>query len=154
MSWSRSLFVLVFASAIAGYSLSHLVADEHEGEHEHRHERGHGGKKGESIEHWMERLHKGRKSPLQQVEQTLGQETPAWDDVNKNLPDFLKMSEMLKNAKKETVRDTADGYVDAVKSLAAAAKNRDRDKARAAIKDLTTSCGDCHYKGGPGGKLD
>ena len=64
------------------------------------------------------------------------------------------MSKALVNAKNKEVRDTADSYVVAVKDIANGLAKQDAAGTRAAITALSNSCTDCHYKEGPGGKLD
>jgi cytochrome c556 len=64
------------------------------------------------------------------------------------------MSKALTKAKNKEVREASDGYVDAVKQLGEQLKKRDTMGARKAIMLLGESCSDCHYKGGPGGRLE
>ncbi len=74
--------------------------------------------------------------------------------INQAVPRLAAMSDALATAKDKDVRDAADGYVSAVKELAVQANKRDAVRTRAALTALSNSCADCHYKGGPGGKLD
>ena len=74
----------------------------------------------------MERTHEGRRSPLRQLDKLAAADKPAWDEVGKILPRFDSMSKALVNAKNKDVRDAADGYVDAVKDLNAAAAKQGR----------------------------
>lgn len=109
---------------------------------------------GESVGDLMERVHKGRRSPMRQTEQQLAQYRPQWPIVDQQLPAFGRMAEALRRARKAEVRDAADGYVTSVTDLAKAVRARNVRSARLAFQALTESCGDCHYKRGPGGKLD
>ncbi len=102
----------------------------------------------------MERVHRGRRSPLRQTEQQLGADRPAWSVVDQQLPAFGQMAEALRRARKADVRESADGYITSVNDLAKAVRGLNLGNARKALKALNDSCGDCHYKGGPGGKLD
>lgn len=109
---------------------------------------------GGSVGDLMERVHKGRRSPMRQTEQQLAQPQPQWPIVEQQLLGFARMCEALKKSRKADVRDAADGYVDAVKELAKSTQTRNLAAARKAMENLKNACGDCHYKGGPGGKLD
>lgn len=106
------------------------------------------------IHDQMEKVHEGRKSPLRQTQSELAKETPAWDVVDKQLPSFKSMSESLSKSRHDDIKDSAGGYSDAVTALAAAAQKRDLANARTALKQLTNSCADCHFKEGPGGLLE
>lgn len=59
-----------------------------------------------------------------------------------------------KSPKNPDIKDSADGYVDAVKEIATAVKRRDAKGVRVGFDSLKQSCGDCHFKGGVGGELD
>lgn len=107
----------------------------------------------EAIEHMMEKVHEGKRSPLKTLQGQLQGETD-WVAVGKLLQDFSKMSKLLTTAKNDEIRDSADGYADSVKELVAAATKKDKAAAVKAYKGLIKTCGDCHYKGGVGGKLD
>jgi hypothetical protein len=148
----RWLLVAMCLSTIAGYTVSRLTAEEEEHE---RDGKGSGrGERGGGIGDMMERLHEGRRAPLKQLQKIVADDKPSWDDLSKLLPGFQKMADALKKARKQEVRDASDGYASAIDDLSAAVKNQDAAKAQAAVKALKASCGDCHYKGGPGGKLD
>src|SRR3954452_23834622 len=75
-----------------------------------------------NVEDMMERTHKGRRSPFRQLEQQLEANAPQWQVIDQQLPAFATMAEALQKSRKEAVRDSADGYVDAVNQLAKAAK--------------------------------
>jgi hypothetical protein len=102
----------------------------------------------------MEKVHEGRKSPMGRLGAELTKENPDWQTVDKQLPAFKSMSEVLSTSSHDEIKDSADGYADAVKALATAAQKRDRAESQAALKLLKNSCADCHFKGGPGGNLE
>lgn len=102
----------------------------------------------------MEKVHEGKKSPWRTTRRAVENDPVDWTAIQAALPKFSAMCEALKTAKQAEVRDSADGYVDGAKALHAAAVKRDAAAARAAVKRLADSCADCHFKGGPGGKLD
>ncbi|MCE9630522.1 MAG: hypothetical protein K8S94_07375 [Planctomycetia bacterium] len=78
----------------------------------------------------------------------------AWKIVDATLPRFDEMSRALLESRDGDIKGSADGYVDAVKEIVAAAKQRDAKALRGAYQSLSDSCGDCHFKGGVGGELD
>lgn len=134
--------VLAMAAALAvGPSLTWAEDDDDEGEEG-------------TVHHLMEKTHEGRRSPWRKVVRAVRADRIDWATVDSALPRFEKMSAALTKAKNSDVRDSADGYVDAVKELTAKTKARDAAGARSAVKSLSESCADCHYKGGPGGKFD
>ncbi len=140
--------LVLSATIVSAYGLVTALADD-------KPERGRDGRKaGGGVEHLMERTHEGRRSPLGQTKAQLAAKLPAWDVVNKQIEAFQTMSRALTDSRKAAIKDAADGYADAVKDLAAAAKKRDAAAARTALNALTNSCADCHYKGGPGGRLE
>lgn len=102
----------------------------------------------------MEKTHEGKKSPWRQVQRAADSNPIDWATINAALPRLGAMSNALVNAKDKEVRELADGYVDAVQELATQAKKQDAAGTRGALKSLSNSCADCHFKGGPGGKLD
>jgi hypothetical protein len=102
----------------------------------------------------MEKVHDGRRSPLRQTQSELAKDAPAWDVIDKQLPAFKSMSEALSKSSPDEVKDSAGGYSEAITALATAAKKRDVAESRAALKLLTGSCADCHFKDGPGGLLE
>lgn len=108
----------------------------------------------ERVEELMERTHEGRRSPYKKVGAEAARGNPAWDVVAAALPRFDDMTRALLESKQDTIKDSADGYVDAVKALRDAAGKRDAAAFRSAFDSLTQSCGDCHFDGGVGGELD
>ena len=108
----------------------------------------------DGIEDRMEKVHKGRRAPFKQLEQALEANQPDWEAIARSLPPLTKMAQLLQESKNQTIRDSSDGYADAVKSLLMQAQTHNLPAARKAYTALSESCGDCHYKGGVGGKLD
>lgn len=108
----------------------------------------------EKVHDLMEKTHEGKKSPWKKAVQAAHGNPIDWITLQQALPRLKVMSDALATAKEKDVRDAADGYVTAVKDLAAQTNKRDAARTRAALTALSNSCGDCHYKGGPGGKLD
>ena len=108
----------------------------------------------DAVHDLMEKTHEGKKSPWKTVARAVSADPIQWAVVDSALPRFEKMSLALAKAKDADVRDSADGYIDSVKELAAKAKIRDAAGTREALKSMSQSCADCHYKGGPGGRLD
>jgi|688.fasta_scaffold1146492_1 hypothetical protein len=134
------------AIAIATLALTLLVllvarADDHEGEDALVHE-------------LMERTHEGRKSPYVRLGQAVEGSGVAWAAIEQAVQGFEPMSRALLESKNADIKDSADGYVDAVKEVAAAVKRRDAEGVRAGFASLRQSCGDCHFKGGVGGELE
>lgn len=108
----------------------------------------------EKVHDLMEKTHGGMKSPWKKAIQAAQGNPIDWASINQALPRLLDMSKALETARNKDVRDAADGYVDAVKELTLQTNKRDAVRTRAALTALSNSCADCHYKGGPGGKLD
>lgn len=108
----------------------------------------------ERVEKLMEKTHEGKRSPYRQLRAQSEAAAPAWPVVAATLPRFEEMSRALLESPDADVKGSADGYVDAVREVAAAAGKRDAAALRVAFQSLTQSCGDCHFKGGVGGELD
>jgi mono/diheme cytochrome c family protein len=77
-----------------------------------------------------------------------------WPVIEQTVMAFDPMCRALLESKNADIKDSADGYVDSVKELAAAVKRRDAKALRAGFESLRQSCGDCHFQGGVGGELD
>ena len=108
----------------------------------------------ERVHELMERTHEGRRSPYGQLRQIVaGRRTP-WPVIERTVAGFDPMCRALLASPNADIKGSADGYVDAVKEIAAAVKRRDEPGLRAAFESLGQSCGDCHFDGGVGGKLD
>lgn len=108
----------------------------------------------EKVEELMEKTHEGKRSPYRQLRTQAEAAAPSWQVVEKTLPGFEAMSKALRESKNADIKGSADGYVDAVKEIAAATKQKDAKLLRAGFQALSQSCGDCHFKGGVGGELD
>jgi hypothetical protein len=108
----------------------------------------------ERVEKLMEKTHEGKRSPYRQLRQIVeGAGTP-WPMIEQVVLGFDPMSRALLESKSDEIKDSADGYVDAVKEIAAAVKRRDANGLRTGFDSLKQSCGDCHFKAGVGGELD
>lgn len=112
------------------------------------------GREEHGIEELMERTHEGRRSPYRRLGQIVKGEGVAWPEVDRIVLEFDPMCRALLASKNDEIKGSADGYVDAVKEIWAAAKKRDAEGVRAGYATLQNSCGDCHSKGGVGGELD
>jgi hypothetical protein len=136
-------FVLAAGTVLSALVVVVLVAnaDDHKG--------------GDGLVHkLMERTHEGRRSPYGQLRQIVeGPGTP-WPLVEQTVAGFDPMCRALLESKNAEIKDSADGYVDAVKEIVAAVKKRDAKGVRAGFDSLKQSCGDCHFKGGVGGQLE
>ncbi|MFN9367882.1 MAG: hypothetical protein ACK6CT_03810 [Planctomycetia bacterium] len=108
----------------------------------------------ERVEELMEKTHEGKRSPYRQLRTQAEAPEPSWQAVERTLPRFEAMSKALRESTNPDIKGSADGYVDAVKEIAAAAKQQDAKLLRAGFRALSESCGDCHFKGGVGGELD
>jgi hypothetical protein len=108
----------------------------------------------DEVEELMEKTHEGKNSPWKKSQRAVSKDPIDWATLNTALPRLNAMSKSLATTKNKEVRESADGYVDAVTELIAKTKKEDAAGVRAAIMSLSKSCTDCHYKGGPGGKLE
>jgi len=108
----------------------------------------------DQIEKLMEKLHEGKKSPYRQLLAAAEKPAADWETLGKTAPPFVPLAKLLKQSKNAEIRDSADGYADAVDGLAKAFTAKDWAKARKAIAALKNSCADCHFKGGVGGELE
>jgi len=108
----------------------------------------------DKVHDLMEKVHEGKKSPWKKGEAAAKQNPVDWATIKTVLPRLEAMSQALQTAKNKEVRDTADSYVVAVKDISKTLAKQDVAGVREAFAALSSSCTDCHYKGGPGGKLD
>lgn len=108
----------------------------------------------DKVEELMERVHDGKRSPYRQLRSQLGAAAPAWPAIDATLPAFEAMARALAESRNADVKESADGYVEAVGEIVAAARRRDQRSLGEAFKSLGESCGDCHFEGGVGGELD
>jgi hypothetical protein len=142
---SRARFALTLGTAVTCLAIAAMVvrvsalADDDEDD---------------KVEELMERVHDGKRSPYRQLRNQLGGAAPAWPAIDATLPAFQAMARALAESRDADVKESADGYVEAVGELVAAARRRDQRSLGAAFKSLGESCGDCHFEGGVGGELD
>ena len=108
----------------------------------------------ERVEKLMEKTHEGKRSPYGQLRRIVEGADAPWPVIEQTVMAFDPMCRALLESKNADIKDSADGYVDSVKELAAAVKRRDAKGVRAGFESLRQSCGDCHFKGGVGGELD
>ena len=108
----------------------------------------------DDIEDQMEKVHKGRRSPYQLLRQSLALDKPDWNVVLRQVPQMEVMARMLHQTKNDAIRDSSEGYAAAVQDIVRHAQAHDLHKTRKALVSLGNSCGDCHFKGGVGGRLD
>jgi len=108
----------------------------------------------ERVEDLMEEVHDGKRSPYRALRAQAEAANPAWQVVAATLPAFDAMSRALAESPDEDVKGSADGYVDSVAEIVAAARARDPKGLRGAVESLSQTCGDCHFDGGVGGELD
>lgn len=111
-------------------------------------------KGGDGLVHkLMEQTHEGRNSPYGQLRQIVEGPGASWPVIEQTVMGFEPMCRALLESKNADIKGSADGYVDSMKEIVAAVKKRDAKGVRAGYDSLKKSCGDCHYKGGVGGKL-
>jgi len=105
------------------------------------------------VEELMGEVHGGPSSPFERLNAQATAAAPEWANLELLLPPLREMCRALLAAKDATIRQSSDGYVDAVGRLGRAITDRDIPAFRGASQDLRTSCGDCHAPGGVGGDL-
>ncbi len=108
----------------------------------------------DKVHDLMEKTHEGKNSPWKKGAAAAKKNPVDWAAIKMALPGLEAMSQALLNAKNKEVRDTADSYVTAVKDISKTLAKQDAAGVQEAFLALSNSCTDCHYKGGPGGKLD
>lgn len=108
----------------------------------------------ERVEKLMERTHEGHRSPYSQLQRIMAGERADWAVAERAVTAFEPMRRALAESHVEDIRDSADGYMDAVKEMQDAVGRRDEVGLRRAFTGLTKSCGDCHFDGGIGGELE
>ena len=136
-------FILAAGATLSALGVVVLMAraDDHKG--------------GDGLVHkLMERTHEGRRSPYGQLRLIVEGRDAPWQVIDQAVLGFDPMCRALLESKNADIKDSADGYVDAVKEIAAAVKRRDAEGVRAGFESLKQSCGDCHFKGGVGGELE
>jgi cytochrome c556 len=102
-----------------------------------------------SIKTVMEKLHKGAKSPVNNLKTALKASSPDWEAVQKETKLIKKYGDALpKNdpprGKKEAFEKLAKAYADSAKSLNEAAERENLKGARDALKKIQNSCAACH----------
>ncbi len=102
----------------------------------------------------MEETHEGRRSPYGRLRRTLEGPVAEWAAVERMVAGFEPMRRALAESPVAEIKESADGYIDALKGLGAAVAARDDGRLRKAFQNLSTSCGDCHFKGGVGGSFE
>lgn len=102
----------------------------------------------------MEQTHEGRGSPYDQLRRIVEGPGAPWPVVEQTVTGFGPMVRVLLESGNDDIRTSADGYVDAIGKIVAAVKRRDAKGVRTGFDSLRQSCGDCHYEGGVGGKLE
>lgn len=108
----------------------------------------------DEVEDLMEKVHDGKRSPYRQLRGQLAAPAPAWPVIDVTLPAFQTMARALAESRDAEIKGSADGYIEAVSALSAAAGKRDLRSLRKAFEALGDSCGDCHFEGGVGGELE
>ena len=102
-----------------------------------------------TIEKIMEKLHKGAKAPLKAVQAELKSDSPDWAKVETEAKIIEKFGAYLPKNKapkgdQAAYEKLAKAYAKNAKVLEAAAGDKDLAKAKAAAKNLGTSCKACH----------
>jgi hypothetical protein len=102
-----------------------------------------------SIKTVMQKLHKGAKSPLAKLKTGLKQDSPDWKNLQNLTKDFVILGASLAKSdppkgEAKAYKKLADAYFENSKALDDAAKGRDKPKAEAAFKKVSTSCAACH----------
>jgi hypothetical protein len=104
----------------------------------------------------MLRFAKGPAALYPSIGQELGQEAPPWDTIQGQTKELTKIAEEIgkldpPKGTKESWTEKTGAFAKTITALDAAAKDKDKDKALAANKELSGSCAACHkeHKGGP-----
>jgi cytochrome c556 len=102
-----------------------------------------------SIKTVMEKLHKGKDSPLNTLKAALKAGSPDWESVQKEAKLFKKYGDALpKNdppkGKKASFEKLAKAYAANAKSLEEAAEKENLKGTRDAMKKISSSCTACH----------
>ncbi len=102
-----------------------------------------------TIKTVMEKLHKGAKSPVNNLKAALKANAPDWESVQKEAKLVKKYGDALpKNdpprGKKEAYEKLAKAYASSAKSLEEAAEKENLKGARDALKKIQGSCTACH----------
>jgi cytochrome c556 len=105
--------------------------------------------KADSIEKIMEKLHKGKNSPLAVLKTALKKQSPEWTKVQKESKTFATVSADLPKfdppkGDSASFKKLAKAYASNAKALDSAAKKEDLGETKAALKKLNGSCMGCH----------
>jgi len=87
---------------------------------------------------------KGKKAPLQIVQDQLKSERPDWILIATNAKPLAVLANAIKGTSVLNYKGPTKPYVDGVALLQAAVKKHDLTKGRAAMNDLIRSCVNCH----------
>jgi cytochrome c556 len=102
-----------------------------------------------TIKAIMEKLHTGKKSPLNTVKTALKANSPNWEELQTQAKLFKKYGDSLEKndpprGKKDAYAKLAKAYAASAKSLEEAAERENLKGARDAFKKITNSCTTCH----------
>jgi hypothetical protein len=102
-----------------------------------------------TIKDVMQKLHKGRSSPLAKLKIALKSSSPDWEAIQKTTKEFEKYGAALpKNdpprGDKASYTKLAEAYYANAKALKKAAENEERVQAQAALTKISKSCAACH----------
>jgi cytochrome c556 len=102
-----------------------------------------------TIKQIMQKLHKGAKAPIKNVQAELKSDSPDWSKVEteskiiEKLGSFLPKSEAPRGDQ-ASFEKLAKAYEKNAKALKVAAEKQELDKAKAATKNLGGTCKSCH----------
>jgi hypothetical protein len=102
-----------------------------------------------TIKDVMQKLHRGKSSPLAKLKTALKSDSPDWKAIQKTTKEFEKFGAALpKNdppkGSKAAYTKLADRYYASAKALNEAALKEEKAEAQAALTKISTSCAACH----------
>jgi hypothetical protein len=106
-----------------------------------------------AVEELMETIHVGPASPFARLTAQATARPPEWTKLETILLPLDEMCHALRSAKSAAIRESADGYCDAVGRLRTAIEAQDVTALQGAAQAFGRSCVDCHGPGGVGGEL-
>lgn len=106
-----------------------------------------------AVEELMETVHVGPASPFARLTAQATAQPPEWEKLETILLPLDEMCQALRTAKAAAIRESADGYCEAVGNLRTAIEARDLAAFQGAARAFGRSCVDCHAAGGVGGDL-
>lgn len=106
-----------------------------------------------AVEELMDTVHVGPASPFARLTAQATAQPPEWAKLETILLPLDEMCQALRSAKAAAIRDSADGYCEAVGNLRTAIEAQDLAAFRSAAQAFGRSCVDCHASGGVGGDL-